>query len=461
MKYNKEPVIKNKNATTENTALSNAITVNISRFDDSFFGVGYVGSKRYVVPGALPKEKLEIKPQKTFNNINYASIVKIIEQSPDREKPVCNYYHSCGGCNMMHLNYKASVEAKVSHLKKKLAGISADISEAVCLSEFGNRNKVHIVFSKEAKRLNIGFFNEETHKVVDVPSCMMHGQWYSELVKILRRWIVKRNISIYNPITREGVLRFAVARKLENALQLTLVVTATELEGLEGLFTDLQSIFGNISLWLNHNGERTNEVFAGKFIHLMGEEKIYGEMLGIKFALSPNSFFQVNNKVAAEIYKDILSIVKASGAKYVIDAFSGIGITSALFAKEGLQVSAIEIVKEAVADQNTIAKINSVENNIKSLCGDIAEILPTLSIPQEAALFVDPPRKGLGEDVIKAVLKLAPPTILYLSCNPETLAADLALLTKDRYAVSLVKPYDMFPRTKHLETLVCLTRNRT
>ncbi|NCA66579.1 MAG: 23S rRNA (uracil(1939)-C(5))-methyltransferase RlmD [Clostridia bacterium] len=434
------------------------LTLTVTRFDDAFCGIGYIGSRRYVVPGALPKELLEIKPQKVFNNINYASIVKVLEPSLERVAPVCKYYKACGSCNMMHINYDASVKAKTGHLKKKLAALNAEISPCVSLEEFGNRNKVHIVFSRNGRWVDIGFFNEETHKVVDVPVCMMHGKWYSDLVQILRKWIVKKDIPIYNPITGEGTLRFAVARRLSNTLQLTFVVTSPKLDGLEGLLGELQNTFGEISLWLNHNNERSNEVFAGKFIHLMGDAKIYSEMLGIKFDLSPNSFFQVNNEIATKIYQKVIDTVKESGAEYVIDAFSGIGIVSALLAKEGLQVAAIEIVKEAVADARAIAKVNGVDKSIKVICGDIKDVLPTLKLPRNTALFVDPPRKGLGEEVVASILRLAPPTVIYLSCNPDTLAADLALLAKDSYNITYVQPYDMFPHTKHIETLVCMTR---
>jgi 23S rRNA (uracil1939-C5)-methyltransferase len=434
------------------------LTISISRFDDAFDGIAYIGRKRYVVPKALPKELVEVKCGKVYNNIHYAKLENILEPSIDRVESPCKYNAWCGGCSLLHMNYEAGLKAKTYYLNKKLAKFNVNVPNCISDNQFGGRNKVHLVFNAGKKDIEIGFFNEESHSVVDVPVCLMHGEWYTELVRVLKNWVRKEKISIYNPKTGLGALRFAVARRLGNAMQLTIVTTGSKLTGLEMLYSILCDDFGDVSLYLNINDQKTNEVLAGRFVYKAGDKRLNGEMLGIKYSLSPNSFFQVNENMAKMIYNKVIELIDKSESECVVDAYSGIGIVSMLLAKAGHKVISIEIVDEAVDDAKMLAKDNGVEDNIELYCGDCKDVLGEIKVPQNSAFFVDPPRKGLGEEVVEAICKVKPKTIIYLSCNPDTLVTDLDQFILNDYIINNVSCYDMFANTRHLETLVCFTK---
>lgn len=443
----------NKKSVTEKL-----LTLEIGRLDDSFRGVAYIGAKRYAVSGALPKEKIIARIQKTENNDTYAEAKKVIDASPDRVKSPCGYFGHCGGCQILHLDYQIGLKYKTALIKKKLMPLGfCAVEDCVSLGGSACRNKAHIAFWGKGDRLEIGFFNEETHRVIDISDCLMHGVWYNGLSKVLRSWITEFEVTIYDVKTARGFLRFAAARYIGGVLMLTVVSVSDKIGNLDELYTMLKTRFPRVSLWLNVNSEKTNEVMAGRLKHISGEKKLSASMLGVRYELSPNSFFQVNEAVAEAIYIKAVDIIKNSGADTVIDAYSGIGLTSALFAKAGLKVVSIEIVPEAVSDARELCRKNKI-SGVEHICGDVQEVLPTLPKDGKTAFFVDPPRAGIGAEVASSITAFAPNTIIYLSCNPYTLSAELSLLCAEGYKIISATPFDMFPNSRHLETLVCITR---
>lgn len=274
------------------------------------------------------------------------------------------------------------------------------------------------------------------------------------LRRILIDFIKKESVSIYNPRTRAGVLRFAVARKIGGAIMLTLVMTKRVDYDFSWLLKSLEKSFGEAAVYVNVNNEKTNAVFSDEFIHIAGKRTLSGEMLGIKFELSPNSFYQVNDEIAKTIYEKVLSEIKSGGGNRVVDLFSGIGITSALFAKNGFAVDSVEIVKSAVENAKTIAAKNGVSDKITVRLGDANKIIKSLNLT-DCSVFVDPPRMGL-QDVARSLAAAKPQKIVYLSCSLKTLVEDLRILKKAGYEISSVIPYDMFPASKHIEVLTVL-----
>jgi len=434
------------------------ILLDIGRLDDSLRGVAYIGAKRYAVSGALPKEKVAAIVTKTENNVSYAEVKSVLEVSPYRVESPCKYFPRCGGCQLLHMDYEAGTRFKTALLRKRLLPLGfKEVSDCVSAGKASCRNKVHIAFGKKSNGIDIGFFDDNSHKVINTPSCPMHCDWYTDLVRILREWVTEFGIFVYEPRTLKGHLRFAAARCLHGNIMLTIVSTISAIKNLDELYNMLKVRFQKVSLWLNVNAEKTNEVMAGKLKHIAGDKKLSGNMLGVNFELGPKSFFQVNESMAETIYSKVVELIKESGAECVIDAYSGIGITSALFAKTGIEVISVEIVPEAVQDARALCRNNKV-SGVTHICGDITKILPTLRPQGKTAFFVDPPRAGLGDEVAKTVSAFAPETILYLSCNPASLARDLYIFCDNGYQITSVTPYDMFPNTKHLETLVCMTR---
>lgn len=433
------------------------VKIKIEKLDDDLCGVAFRGGKKYVVAKTLPDEEVLCEVKRKSGNAVICDVKEILEKSGKRVEPRCKYYDKCGGCNLLHTTHRNQLEIKTALVRRKFAalGFSA-VSDAVGFSEDGSRNKTHIVFGNSKGQITAGFFNADTHEVVDVEKCLLHGEWYETLRRILIDFIKKESVSIYNPRTRTGVLRFAVARKIGGAIMLTLVMTKRVDYDFSWLLKSLEKSFGETAVYVNVNNEKTNAVFSDEFIHIAGKRTLSGEMLGIKFELSPNSFYQVNDEIAKTIYEKVLSEIKSGGGNRVVDLFSGIGITSALFAKNGFDVDSVEIVKSAVENAKSIAAKNGVSDKITVRLGDANKIIKSLNLT-DCSVFVDPPRAGL-QDVARSLAAAKPQKIVYLSCSLKTLVEDLKILKKAGYEISSVIPYDMFPASKHVETLVSLVK---
>ena len=439
----------------------------VKAYDEELCPTARVGSKIYHVKGAIENETVDAKEYAVVKNHVYCETTLVKNASQSRVEPLCKVCNSCGGCTLMHIDYKEQLAIKKRYIQKILSPVvdPADVEDTVGLEQYESRNKLHLVFAGKIGNVKIGFFNSATKKVVDVKKCVCHPDWYEKLYKILKTWADTEKLSVYDPKTSKGLLRFAAVRVLENKLMLTVVATSERLgenkdktsHCIDALYQSLLENFDCVSLWLCINKERTNEVLAGRMEHLRGEKTLRSQMLDANIVLRPTSFFQVNTEMASRIYMDVLSLSKRAGNRTVVDCFSGIGVTSLLFAKHFERVISVEIVQSAVACAKDMAKLNGT-SNIEFLCADANKVLPTLNVGRESTFFVDPPRAGLGEKICRSILKFAPKQIVYLSCNPETLRRDLLLLCGDNYRVETVRPYDMFPNTKHVETLVCLCR---
>lgn len=434
--------------------------LNIDKLNDDFVGIADFKGKRFHVKNVLPGERVEvelphIKDKEREKTFVYTP-VRIIEASPMREEPQCAYANTCGNCNLLHVKYDDQIKLKRRWLDEKLgaAGIKSD--DFVASEQFGYRNKVHLAFTEVDNKVLTGFFNEETKRVIPVRRCKLHGTWFEKLTTALNTWATDNHLSAFKPWEQTGLLRFAVARHIGSGISVT-VVARENIRCMDKLLELLQKSFKRVSLYLNINKQDDSRVFSPKFIHYGGDKKLSGTMLGVEYRLSPNSFFQVNEAIAAKIYSTVLDSV-GDDVDTVVDAYSGIGITSLLFASRGKNVISIEVVPQAVEDAKELAAINKLENRIRFVCGDCNNILPKLKISGKAAFFVDPPRKGLGNTVCKAILKFNPERIVYLSCNPETLAEDLKTLVNGGYKVESAVGFDMFPNTRHVETIVCLCK---
>lgn len=429
----------------------------IEKLNDDFDGIAHKKGKMFVIKNALPGEKVEIKNAKKEEKVIKADLRRIVQPSEERVSKKCRYADKCGACSLLHCSYALQTELKRKHLARKLSALkNVKVNETVSVKQFACRNKVHLVFGEENGAITLGFFNETTHKVVDVKRCILHGDWFDETVQIIKEWATEQKLSAYKPKLAKGVLRFVVLRKLKNNIMVTVVATSRP-QGLNELYFSLKSLFDNVSLYLSVNNNKTNEVMSGKTEYVLGEKGLYGEMLSVKFLLSPHSFFQVNELVAEKAYSKIRDIIKSKNAKCVIDAYSGIGITSMLFSSCAKQVISIEVNPDAVSDANTLFRLNGIKN-VKALCGDFNKILPTLAVADDTVFFVDPPRAGLGDSVVRRICAFAPKTVIYMSCNPDTLKSDLLTFTANGYEITEVTPYDMFPNSKHIEVVVCLAK---
>ena len=370
----------------------------------------------------------------------------------------CSYFPKCGGCTCRNLSYARQLEQKTAYIQKLLAPFGVKSAPCQGSAQDACRNKVHLAFTLADGAVRAGFFDSRTHRVVPVAKCPMHGAWYETLVTVVEAWAADCRIRPYEPRTGKGSLRYVAARYLGGKLMVTVVSQQPRLPGLDKLHRGLEEQFGPTGLWLNINDRRDSAVFSQNFRHIAGPKKLRGELLGVKFELSPDAFFQVNTEMAEKMYSRILDMAREIGPENVVDAYSGIGITSLLFAKAGMQVTSVEQVPSAVEDAKAMAKYNKLEGRVRALCGDCAKVLPKLHPKGDTLFFVDPPRRGLGESVCRTIVGFGPKYVLYLSCGPQALAEDIRRLQKGGYRLRSAEPFDLFPHTEHVETICLLER---
>lgn len=430
----------------------------VTRLDADFNGVFSDSLGNHSVRGVLPGETVDVIPYHGYDRKTEYELHKIKLPSPDRREPQCLYCHECGGCSFMYAKRGFQLSAKTERIKKQLSKFKgATVHNCIGLSESAYRNKVHIAFERNNGELKAGFFNPDSHRVSDIPDCPAHGDFYKKTVDVLKKWIIGCGIEIYDPKTRRGNLRFAVVRCIDNRIMLTLVTYTSAGLPYEQLYGNLREEFDSVSLWQNINPMKNSVVFTDSFRHLCGDEMLSGEILGVKFGLLPDAFFQTNTEIAVRAYSDICKIIGKSDSHTVIDAYCGIAITGILFSKSGKKVISVEINENAVRCARHLAEVN-LADNIEIYCGDFADVCGRIS-GDGALFFVDPPRRGLGMAVCNLITDFAPSEIVYLSCNADTLAQDLKYITKKGYTVKEITPYDFFPNTAHTEVLVYVVRN--
>lgn len=380
----------------------------------------------------------------------------------------CEYFNICGGCNLLNVDYEKQLKHKQKMVEMSLKefGLTCKVNNTVGMFyPYKYRNKVHLAIRDVKGKTQVGFFEENSNKIVDVDDCLLHDVWVKKLILITRNLISQFKVSPYNKRKESGILKYVVARFLGNEIMVTMVVTTQAFNGKEWFYEELKKEFANVSFYLNVNTRTDNAVFEEKgFIHKFGFKKLRAEMLGVKFELSPNSFFQTNTKITEKIYKQIFSELNLNSNSVVLDLYSGIGITSLIFAKNGAKVVSIESVPEAVNDAKNLIKLNKCENKITPLLGKCEVLINKINYKKlykengVISVFLDPPRIGAQVSVLEEINKLNPYKLIYLSCNAKSLARDLSVLINYGFKVESITPFDMFPHTNHVETLVVLQK---
>lgn len=432
----------------------------ITGTDENLNGLTSDGERTYHIENALFGETVKIEETYSNRTDTYAKCRSVVgNRNPHRVKSSCPYYTDCGNCHLMHVDYAYGLELKRNLVIRELKPLLNGVAVEACVGVFypyKTRNKMQLAFTEDRGQLKIGFFSEYSKTIIDIDNCLMHDAWAEKVIKIARNYMEKFKIKPYDEETEDGSIRYLVARAFEDNVMITLVSAKDKNLGLKWLYSELAKNFKKVSLHLNINTSQQSNVFGEKFYYLDGERCVRGSLLGVNFELTPKSFFQTNTKVAGLAYADIARITGELGSKNFIDAYSGIGITSLLMAKQGYNVMSVEIEAQAVLEAKRLAKINNL--TIQAEHGDASRILPSfLEAAPDSVVFVDPPRDGLG-GAIDPLLKAKPTNILYLSCALYSLKKDLARFVSAGYSITYVKPYDMFCQTRYVECLVCLTR---
>ncbi len=436
------------------------------------------------VPYSLVGEKIKYKVLKATSKCAYGKVLEIYSPAEIRERPICPVFEKCGGCQLQHVRYLNQLKIKeenVATCLKKIAGLNVDVKSAIKGdNDIRYRNKLQLAVADTYEGTKIGFYAENSHRLIAIDDCVINAEWTKDVIKSFKKYIEELNIQGYNEAENSGELREITVKDVKGNLIITAVSLKENLRGIERLLEILkQNIKYTFSLYVNVNAKDTNVIYGDTFKLIYGEGSYTGDMLGIKYNIGVQSFMQVNNSVCAKLYSAVRSAVSADENTTVVDAYSGAGLMTALLAKNAQKAIGIEIVPEAVQCANQLAKVNKLDHKITNYLGKCEDILPQVienekSQGNKVCLVLDPPRKGCDLKVLNAIIDNDIDKIVYVSCKPSTLARDIGLLVGSleqidgeikkvenytpRYNVELVRPFDMFSHTKHIETLVCLTR---
>ena len=360
---------------------------------------------------------------------------------------------------------------------RKIAGIEWEVPPAIKSdNEYGYRNKLQLPIGVDKNGEDvIGFYAERSHRIIPIDSCAIHPNWAEELIKILKSYMRECGVHGYDELTKTGTLRHIVAREIAGNFIFTLVAVKRDVKGLDRLLSLLQSKFSSFSLYLNYNAKDTNVIFGEEFKLVYGPETFSSVEQGISYEAGPVTFLQVNENVRTKLYKTALKTVTGEGDEVVIDAYSGGGLLTAMIAKRAKRVYGIELERESVACADKLKEKNNL-TNMQNICGYVEQELGGVLAKEKGEkirLILDPPRAGIARSVLKALCESGIEKLTIISCNPSTLARDLGILTgtlveeegelikgdgKGTYEIVSIQPYDMFPQTKHVETLVVLSR---
>lgn len=440
------------------------LTVTATTIDGS--GVGRHEGLAVFVPGAAAGDTITAHIVKVKKNCAFARVEEILVPSPDRADPDCPAFPRCGGCVFRHIHYEAELAVKHRHAAdalKRIGHLAVEPESIIASPRTEHyRNKAQYPVEYKDGRLNIGFYAARSHRVIDCRDCRLQPPAFEGILGVFDRWIQKYNISIYDESTHSGLLRHIYIRAAHatGEMMVCAVVNGRELPRTPELVNALLEKEPNIkSIVLNKNKADTNVILGEQCKTLWGQDTITDELCGLTFQISPLSFYQVNPMGAEILYQKAAEYAGLTGKETVLDLYCGagsIGLTMAATAKE---IIGVEVVPRAVADAKINAQINGIEN-ARFICGDAAEaaeILAREGIKPDMVIF-DPPRKGCAAELLQTIAKMGPDRMVYVSCDPATLARDCAVLSELGYKVNKVAPVDMFPRTGHVECVVLITR---
>lgn len=442
------------------------LTVSIEDLTHDGNGVAKVDGYPLFIQGALPNEKAQIHVLKTLKNYGFAKILEIIEPSPDRVEATCQYFSQCGGCQLQHLSYEGQLKWKenmVRNVMKRIGKIDAPVLPVKGMDNpWHYRNKSQIPFAQSEAGTIAGFYKTKSHAIVDMERCYIQTEEADTIMSGLKQRLAHIGLQPYNEETHKGMLRHVVVRKgrATNEVMVVLVTKARKFPQAEAAIQIIQELIPNVaSIVQNINTQKTNVIFGDETITLWGKDVIEDTIGDVRFEISARSFYQVNPIQTEVLYKQALDYANLQGDETVIDAYCGIGTISLFLAQKAKYVMGVEIVPQAIEDAKRNAEINGLTNTYFE-AGPAEEVIPRWYKEGKEAdvLVVDPPRKGCDEALLKTILAQRPKRVVYVSCNPATLARDLRILEDGGYKTQEVQPVDMFPHTAHVECVVLMSR---
>ena len=451
-------------------------------------GIGKVDGYPLFIKDAVIGDTVEAKVMKAKKNYGYARLMKVLSPSPDRVTPRCAIARKCGGCQIQEMSYGRQLAFKEQKVRGNLERIGDfpkelldRVTEPVLGMEepFGYRNKAQFPFGTDKEGNPVtGFYAGRTHVIIPNTDCALGVSVNREILEIILEFMKKYQISSYDETTGKGLIRHALIRYgfTTGEIMVCLVVNGEEIPNVDALIDRLAEKPGMTSITLSPNTRRTNVIMGDSFKVLWGQGYITDQIGGIKYQISPLSFYQVNPVQTEKLYSLALEYTDLKGGETVWDLYCGIGTISLFLAQKAGKVYGVEIIPQAIADARKNAEINGIEN-AEFFVGKAEEVLPRWYQENEGAeaglrgegrqtraradvIVVDPPRKGCDEALLDTIVKMQPEKVVYVSCDPATLARDLKVLCGKGYELERVRAVDMFPMTVHVETVVLLSHKK-
>ena len=436
-------------------------------------GQGGVGIGKYegftvFVDGGLVQDKIKVKITKSKKNYAVGDMIEIIEKSPFRVARKCSEnLRQCGGCQIQELDYQKQLDIKTNEVKQVISRIGK-LDDVVIHDTLGMehpfryRNKAQFPIQKKDNMPVIGFYKKKSHDLISTDECIIQHEVNDKIIKIIKTYIRAYNVSIYDEKTHKGLLRHVVTKVgfTTGEVMIVLVANGKKLPYLKELASVLkENIHGFKTLVVNVNTQKTNVILGKENIVAYGDGMIRDYIGELVFEISPLSFFQVNPLQTEVLYNKALEYANLGENDTVFDIYCGIGTISLFLAQKAKKVYGIEIVEDAIKDAKRNAKINNMDN-VEFYVGKAEEVVPKMYKEGKRAnvVVVDPPRKGCDEKVLDTIISMQPDRVVYVSCNPSTLARDLAYLNERGYKCHEIQPVDMFPHSVHVENVAWLSK---
>ena len=441
------------------------VSIETATIDGS--GVARVDGQVVFVPGALPGERCSVRIAHVGRSAVFAQLLSVLTPSAHRVEPDCPYFPRCGGCALRHMDYEQELALKQAHVQSCLTRIGGQTISALPITGAaqtdGYRNKVQFPVQEQDGRPVAGFFSGKTHRVIPVRHCRIQPDCADAIRGAVLAWMEQYHIRAYDEQTHTGYIRHIYIRFGAESGQILVCIVANcaQLPKKKQLVTALLAAEPGITtIVFTPNTKKGNTVLGTEFHPLYGDGTITDTLCGLQFRLSAPAFYQVNHAQAERLYEKAVQLAGLTGNETVLDLYCGTGTITLCLARHAKKAIGVEIVPQAIED----AKFNAAQNgmeNAEFFCMDAGQAAKMLADRRTRpdVIVVDPPRKGVSADVIEAIGTMAPQRVVYVSCDPATLARDLKLLTAAGYTLQTAEAFDLFPRCAHVET-VCLLSKR-
>jgi len=443
--------------------------VTIKRIGINGEGIGYYKRQAVFIPGALVDEEVVAKCTRVAKGYSEAELIRVKKKSPNRVKPKCSLYGKCGGCQLQHMSYEEQLIVKrkmLMHAVERYADMPINLLEKITCPTLGMenpyayRNKASMPVAQNEDGLIVGLYEINSRRLIPVDDCPIHYEGVNDVIEAAVDLLDEFMVYPYNYKSKKGTIRHLVVRqsRISKEVQVTFVMANDSFPKMDALARELmqqrpevKSVFKSIN-----KGETDHEIFGVDATLIRGKETINDTLGHLKFNLSAKSFYQLNSEQTLVLYNEVRRAAAITKNENVIDAYCGVGTIGQFLSKDAKIVRGVDTNSDAIADAIKNAKVNKLENTYYEV-GDAAVIVPKWVKKgfNPDVMVVDPPRSGLDTKMLQLILQVKPKTLIYVSCNPSTLAKNLSKL-RGQYKIEYLQPIDMFPQTSNIETVVKL-----